>query len=360
MYIGEKGGAFFDIAESNKLIEASFAVPAGKFRRYHSVSKFAQIFDVKTNLLNLRDATRVARGYRQSLKLLRKVRPDIVFIKGGFVAVPVGRACAKLGIPYITHDSDTVPGLANRLIAKNALLHAVGMPKEFYDYPPDKTEVVGIPLAGEYVEVDDKLMQQYRNYLQLPDDAQVVFVTGGSLGAQRLNLYMGLAAPELLQANPKLYIIHQVGQGNLGVYANMPADLRPRVQESEYVKELYYYSGAADVVVSRAGATTVAELALQGKACIFVPNPYLTGGHQLSNAKVLSENGAGEVIHEETLEKDYRALTIAIQALLEDDATRQKLAQKLHTLAHPHAAKQLATIILESIEYTQENKQKAQ
>jgi UDP-N-acetylglucosamine--N-acetylmuramyl-(pentapeptide) pyrophosphoryl-undecaprenol N-acetylglucosamine transferase len=355
-YIGEKGGKFFDIAQTNQLIQESYAVSAGKFRRYYSKSKLAQIFDIKTNLLNARDAFRVARGYRQSLKLLRNMRPDVVFIKGGFVAVPVGKACAKLGIPYLTHDSDTVPGLANRLIAKNAFLHTVGMPKEFYDYPPDKTEVVGIPLAKEYTFITPELLQQYRNYLKLPQDAQVIFVTGGSLGAQRLNMYMGLAAPDLLGANPKLHIIHQVGKGNLGTYNNVPAELRSRIQEAEYFSEMFYYSGAADVVVSRAGATTIAEFALQGKAIILVPNPYLTSGHQLTNAKRLSESGAAEVIHESNLDKDYTELTIALKALVENDSARQALATHLHALAHPDAAQRLAEILFETIEFTNENK----
>ena len=297
---------------------------------------------------------------RQSKKLLAKVRPDAVFIKGGFVGVPVGKACAKLGIPYITHDSDTVPGLANRLIAKNAFLHTVGMPKEFYEYPPEKTEVVGIPIASDYEAVTSQLMQQYRSNLKLPSDSQIVFVTGGSLGASRLNMYMTMVMPELLQKNPKLFVIHQVGKGNLGLYGGLSSDLQSRVQVSEFINDMQIYSGAADVVVSRAGASTIAELALQGKPTILIPNPFLTSGHQLTNAQRLSESGAVEVLHEETLNKDPQALGIAITALLNDRETRTKLTKQLMTFAHPQAAQRLATLILESIEYVHEKqKQKA-
>lgn len=356
IYIGEKGGGFFDIAQKNKEISKSYAVRAGKFRRYHSQSWISQAFDIKTNLQNVRDMFYVGIGYKQSKKLLAKIKPDIVFIKGGFVGVPVGRACAKLGIPYITHDSDTVPGLANRLIAKNALLHTVGMPKEFYEYPAEKTEVVGIPLIHDYVEVTPSLLQQYRTKLELPKEAQVVFVSGGSLGAGRLNTYMALVAEELLTTNPNLFIIHQVGKGNLGLYSHLPPELMERVQVYEFIDNMYYFSGAADLVISRAGATSIAELALQAKPTILVPNPYLTGGHQLINAQRLMESGAVKVLHEETLDKDPEALTIAIDALLRDKDTAQALAKQFRTFAHPKAAYHLATIILESIEYEAEQK----
>lgn len=294
------------------------------------------------------------RGLGQSKRLLGRVKPNIVFIKGGFVGVPVGKACAKLNIPYITHDSDTLPGLANRMIAKNAFLHTVGMPKEFYPYPPDKTEVVGIPLAPEYQPVTEELMQQYRNFVGMPGNADLVFVTGGSLGAQRLNGYMALVAEDLLTKNPNLYILHQAGQGGLGIYAHLDKDLQKRVKVYEFLDDMYKYSGAANVVVARAGATTIAELAAQQKACILVPNPYLTGGHQLVNADHLSKSGAIEVVHEQTLNTDPEVLVIAISALLSDKAKQKKIGKQLHGLSRPNAAVDLARIILESYAFISE------
>lgn len=340
------------MTQDERIIDESYAISAGKFRRYHSQSWLVRIFDVKTNILNLRDFFRVGKGYRQSKKLLAQLRPDIVFIKGGFVAVPVGRACAKLGIQYITHDSDAVPGLANRMIAKNAFLHTVGMPKEFYSYPPSKTEVVGIPLSEEYAEVTPRMKVEYRNKLKLPTKSPIIFVTGGSQGAQRLNYYVASIVEELLTTYPDLYIVHQVGKGNLGAYnVQMKGELQSRLVVREFIDDMVYCSGAADIVVTRAGATTIAELALQAKACVLVPNPYLTGGHQLQNAKLLAQDDAVEVIHEETLNKDPEALLIALRSLLEDKNKRTNLGRKLHNFAHPHAAQKLAEIILESVDY---------
>ncbi len=358
LYIGEKDGKFFDLAKDKRLIDQTYAVSAGKFRRYNGQSFLSHLFDVKTNLLNARDFFRFAAGMGQAKKLLKQIRPDVVFIKGGFVGVPVGKACAKLGIPYITHDSDTLPGLANRMIAKGAFLHAVGMPKEFYNYPAESTEFVGIPLAQEYEFVTPAKKQQYRNQLKLPSDAQIVFISGGSLGAERLNTYMGMDAQELLTNHPKLYILHQAGKGNTGIYSNLPSELMPRVQVAEFLTDMHLYSGAADVVVTRAGATTIAELALQGKPTILVPNPFLTGGHQLTNATHLNESGAVEVVHEEVLNKDPHALGIAIAALINDTQVQEKLSTQLHNLAQPQAAARLATILLESVDYVHEKQKK--
>lgn len=360
IYIGETGGKFFDLAKQSGVIDESYAVSAGKFRRYNSRSFLAHLFDIKTNVLNVRDLIRLALGMGQSKRLLKRIKPDVVFIKGGFVGVPVGKASAKLGIPYITHDSDTVPGLANRLISKNAFLHTVGMPKEFYSYPPDKTEVVGIPLTPEFTKVNDNLLQQYRNYLNVPLKAEVVFITGGSQGAHRLNSYMSLIAEDLLTKNPNLYIMHQAGKGELGVYSHLNPELQHRVKVYEFIDDLYRYSGAADLVIARAGASTIAELALQEKAVILVPNPYLTGGHQLVNASHLTESGAVKVIHEETLNTDPEALVIAITALLSDKTGRDKLGKQLGLLAHPNAAKDIAGIIIDSVDYITEQKQGGQ
>src|SRR5207253_4160634 len=111
------------------------------------------LIDIPMMLKNLRDAFRVVIGMWQSYRLLKKLKPSVIFIKGGFVGVPVGLAAAKRKIPYVTHDSDVLPGLANHIIARWASAHAVAMPKQLYHYPQDKTYTVGVPVSGEYREV---------------------------------------------------------------------------------------------------------------------------------------------------------------------------------------------------------------
>lgn len=349
IYIGERGGQFKDIASQHKDIDQAYEVSAGKFRRYHGESWLRRLLDVRTNVLNIRDGFRLLRGIGQAKRLLRKLKPELVFIKGGFVGVPVGKACAKLGVPYVIHDSDTVPGLANRLIAKQAALIAVGMPKSFYPYPADRMREVGIPVTADYVPVTAALQQQYRVTLDLPQDAKIVLVTGGSLGAQRLNGYVHRIAEQLLLNEPRTILIHQVGQGNLALYKTFPAELQARIITHEYIDTMYLYSGAADVVVTRAGATAIAELAVQGRATLLVPSPFLTGGHQLVNAQRLAEVGAVEMVSETVLEEDPVALLTGITALLEDSKHRQQLSSALQALGHPRAAAELAQLLLQTV-----------
>src|SRR5690606_13564925 len=138
-YVGERGGKFKRLVLEDTSIDEARFILAGKFRRYHGESWLRRLLDVRTNLLNIRDALYTLIGFCQSVWLLLRRRPDVVFIKGGYVGVPIGLAAALLKVPFITHDSDAVPGLANRVVGRWARLHATGMPEKFYDYPPDGT-----------------------------------------------------------------------------------------------------------------------------------------------------------------------------------------------------------------------------
>ncbi len=285
------------------------------------------------------------------MKLLKKINPAVVFIKGGFVGLPVGLAAAKLKIPYITHDSDAIPGLANRIIAKWASLHAVAMPKHLYSYPQDKTVYVGVPISSDFVKVDDKLKKSYRQQLGLSPDGRIVMVTGGGLGAQRLNQAVETSAGQILTDYPDLVILHLTGsvlEASTKEYyeSNLSPKQLERVRVVGFTNQLYLYSGAADVVISRAGATNMSEFAAQAKACIIMPNPILTGGHQTKNAQHLQDNGAIRVVTEDEVSKDSNALTAVIKELLEDQALRSAMAEKLHHYHKPSAAADLANQIL--------------
>ena len=353
VYIGQTGDGLNDVPAAHSAIDQVYTIRAGKFRRYHGEG-WRQWLDLKTWFFNLRDAIYVLIGLVQSFWLLHRLRPDVIFIKGGYVGVPVGLTAALLGIPYITHDSDALPGLANRVIARWAKLHAVGQPKEVYAYPAAKTVTVGVPVQADYQPVTAALMQQYRQELGLSAYQQIICVAGGGLGAQRLNQVLATIAPRLLSDFPELAIIHQVGRKHEHTAASdyaaglTPAD-RERVIIKGFVTDMYRLSGAADLIVSRAGATNMAEFAIQAKPCIIVPNPALTGGHQLKNAKVLADQGSIEVLSEADMMAKPDRLYELIADLLKQPQKRQQLAEKLAQLAHPDAAKRLAKLILEQV-----------
>lgn len=350
IYIGQKGDRLADIPAADPDIDHVYNVRAGKFRRYHGEG-LRQWLDIPTLFFNVRDGFYVLAGLAQSYRLLKRLQPDVVFVKGGFVGVPVGLAAAKLGIPYLTHDSDAIPGLANRVIARWARMHAVALPAKVYHYPAAKTVSVGIPLVGDFVPVTPALKQQYRQETKLPVAAKILFIIGGGLGAQRINKAVIEIAPHLLAEFPDLRLVHGVGRANeVAAEAAYREALQPpafsRVQVKGYLTDLYRYSGAADVVVTRAGATNLAEFSVQGKACIVVPSPFLTGGHQLKNAQVLVDAGAVVVVDEATIQADANFLARAISQLLKEPHQAALMGQKLHSLAHQDAAERLARIII--------------
>lgn len=350
VYIGQKGDALGDIPTKHPAIDQVYAVQAGKFRRYHGEG-FRQLLDVPTMLKNIRDAFRVLVGISQSRKLLKSIKPDVIFVKGGFVGVPVGLAAANLHIPFVTHDSDAIPGLANRIISRWATIHAVALPKEVYAYPSDKTVTVGVPVAGNFQKVSAKDKDVFRKELGIVPEAKVLFIIGGGLGAQRVNLAVAEAMPHLLHEFRDLQVIHGVGRANERAIQQLYLTVlstaeQGRVIVKGYIDDVYRYSGASDVIITRAGATNLAEFAVQGKACIVVPNPLLTGGHQVKNARYLQDKQAAVVVTEYELQENPNVLAGRASALLKDEARLNELAANLSAFARPNAAKELAELLL--------------
>lgn len=327
------------MTKDQAVFDKQYQVFAGKLRRYNGESWLTRILDIKTNLLNLRDLFYVLFGVIESWFLLRKLRPDVILLKGGFVGVPIGLA-ARSRFPIVTHDSDALPGLANRLVSRWAIIHATGMPASYYQYPAAKMRYIGVIVSEAYKQVTPALKQSYRQEIGLPTESPVLMITGGSNGAQTINKQVAEFAPGLLDKLPTLQIIHQVGNGNETIYGDYSND---RLKVYGLLANFQQYSGSADVIVTRAGANTIAEFGIQAKACIVVPNGLLTGGHQLKNADYLVQNKAAIIVEEGV----DGALLSAVEALLADDSEQKRLGDSLHSLTKPHAAQALADILRE-------------
>jgi UDP-N-acetylglucosamine--N-acetylmuramyl-(pentapeptide) pyrophosphoryl-undecaprenol N-acetylglucosamine transferase len=353
VYIGQRGDKLGDIPAEDPHIDEVFTVRAGKFRRYHGEG-WQQLLDIPTLLLNLRDAFYVLIGLWQSRQLLKRLAPQVIFIKGGFVGVPIGLAAASLKIPYVTHDSDAIPGLANRLIARWAAVHAVALPADIYTYPSSKTVTTGIPLQADFTPLTAPLLKKYRAEIDIPLHAKLLFIIGGGLGAQRVNQAVAEVVPHLLHEFNDLYVAHVAGRANeAALKALYERELteagQGRVKVFGYLPDVYRYSGAANVVITRAGATNLAEFALQGKACIVVPSPVLAGGHQLKNAQYLHDQGAALVLNESDLMADSNRLAKQVSELLRDPTRQLALGKQLATFAKPQATRELAQVILKQL-----------
>jgi UDP-N-acetylglucosamine--N-acetylmuramyl-(pentapeptide) pyrophosphoryl-undecaprenol N-acetylglucosamine transferase len=330
-------------------IDKCYAILAGKWRRYNGLGFWQQARDFKAVIKNLRDTVLFALGFLQSLVIMIFWRPNTVFVKGGFVGLPVGLAAALLRIPIVTHDSDAVPGLTNRLLARFAKAIAVGMPLSAYKsfYPEQKLHFTGVPIRPEFfTKVSDK-QADVRRKLKLKPSDQVICVIGGSLGAVRLNNAIISSLGQLL-ADTRRHLIWITGahqHAKILQQLNKNKIETARLHVFSFIVDVQEYLALSDVVISRAGATAIAELAALAKPVILVPNPLLTNAHQLKNAALLEQEQAVVVVQESALETGSEVLAEAVNKLMTDVNYRQRLGQNLHKLAVADATKKIVDVI---------------
>lgn len=321
---------------------------AGKLRRYHHFTLLQHFTVPWVFWPNLRDLFLVIIGTIESIFRLIVWRPDVIFAKGGFVCLPVGWAAWVLRVPLVIHDSDTHPGLTNRLLAPIAHRIATGAPVEYYPYPVAKTRYIGIPVGEHFRPFSEAEQRAGKHALGFDPVRPLTVITGGGLGAQRLNDNVALHLQVLLKSTNVILISGTAQYDELR--ALTPQD-DPRYQLRGFVSQgMAEMLGAADVVVARAGATSILELAALAKPTVLVPNAKLTGGHQLKNAKVYADKNAAIVINEDAFDDPHdKSLVNAVELLLDDAHLRSSLGDALHSFARPHAAKDAADMILSSV-----------
>lgn len=274
-------------------------------------------------------------------------RPDVVFTKGGFVCLPVGFSARLLGIPLVIHDSDAHPGLTNRILAKWASAIATGSPLKHYPYPEKISRYVGIPISAEFVPFNVEDRRLAKQELGFDASRPLIVVTGGGLGAKRINDAVAVNLSHLLDVASVVLVSGAAQYDELR--ALTPQD-DVRYQLHAFVSQgMAKMLGAADLVVTRAGATTILELAALAKPTILIPNGYLTGGHQLKNAAAFAEDGAVAVIDEHQLDAAPQILTKKIKEILDKPDTMESMSRKFHNFARPHAAKDVADMILGAV-----------
>lgn len=289
--------------------------------------------------------------------LLPSKRPDVIFLKGGFVGLPVGLVAKKLKIPYVVHESDMVPGLANRVLMENAAAVATG----WEGLKTNNTQVVhvGVPVAPEFKVVTEAQQKALKKDFGFDPEKPLVVVTGGSQGSQNINEAMNVILPEMLKFTSvglvagRKYYEEVVGLKRYEEWDK--AKLRSNFRMWEFNSAMHDLMGAADVVISRAGATTIAEMSALKKAVILVPFERLPGAHQLKNAEKLKELGAVVMVPDAVMRKDPSELLEATRHLVRAPKEREQLAEKLHAEAKPDAAEKLAEVLVEVSEHGQEH-----
>ncbi|MHB1330780.1 MAG: undecaprenyldiphospho-muramoylpentapeptide beta-N-acetylglucosaminyltransferase [Minisyncoccota bacterium] len=307
-------------------------IQAGKLRRYFS-------------LLNVVDLFRTVVGVLSALYKVYKLYPDVVFGKGGYASFPVLLAARILGIPVVIHESDAVPGRVNAWAGKFAQKIAVSWDDAAKFFPKDKVARTGNPVRKD---IRDKKVEGSREFLGIDEGLPVILVLGGSQGAEAVNEVVIEALQNLIS---KCAIVHQVGKKNLssvkttGDVVLHNSEYRNRYKIYDYLNtlELRMASGAADVVVSRAGST-IFEIAAWGVPSIIVPLKDSSGDHQRANAYAYARAGACEVIEESNLTGNI--LNSEITRLLDNKEVRDKMSVAAKAFDNPNSAKQVAEEIL--------------
>lgn len=318
-------------------------IASGKIRRYHHLSLLQHIMWPSLMFKNTIDIFKVVGGSVQSFFKLIAWRPDVIFMKGGFVCLPVGIAARVLRIPFVIHDSDAHPGLTNRVLSRWASAIGTGAPLEYYNYPHSIAAYVGVPVSSEYTPKSPEEKVRLKGELGLNAERPLVVITGGGLGSVRLNNLVVDVLPRLQELASVVLIS---GQGQFDeLRAKLPAD-SSSFQLRAFVDTMPVMLGAADVVVARAGATTILELAALQVPTILIPNEALTGGHQIKNAAVYGEAQAVIVLDEEEVVRKPEQLIDAIEAYITDTETTRAMTARFGAFAKPQAARDMAEMVI--------------
>ena len=266
--------------------------------KYHSISsgKLRRYLDLK----NVTDAFRIVKGLSDALSLLRKIRPDIIFSKGGFVVVPVAYAAYILGVPVVIHESDITPGLATKLVMPFAKRVCTSFPETLQYVPEGKGVLTGSPIRASLWGGNRKEGLKICGFDYLPPKP-VLMVTGGSLGSVVINNQIFELLPKLLE---HFHIIHLCGKGNI------KEDSRPGYAPMEYAQEeMSHLMAAADMVISRAGSNTLFELLALGKPNLLIPlGKAASRGDQILNAASFQKQGYSMVLQEEDMGSLYDSI----------------------------------------------------
>lgn len=255
----------------------------------------------KSSLAKLKGATMLLYGYAQSRKLLQQHRPDLVLGVGGYASLPMVLAAKGMNIPHFIHEQNSLPGMANKVLSRIADKVFISLEESARFFPKDSTLLTGNPLRRQILDVLISEGNKPSETSEMKDRFHL-FIFGGSQGAHALNVALPQAVAQLpVEEQKRLTITHQTGkddhQSVLSAYQaiNFEADVRP------FIDDMATAYHKADLVICRAGATTIAEVTALGKPCLFIPFPHATDDHQRLNAEALLKKGACEMLLERDL-----------------------------------------------------------
>ncbi len=331
-------------------LEKDLVPKAGYHFRTVHISSFHRSFkphEIKHNLIS---ACNLLRSPREARAILREFQPDVVIGTGGYASFPLVKAAAKAGIPTAVHESNMVPGLTTEMLEPFANRIMVGFEscRKYYKHP-QKVAVTGTPVREDFFALTKA---QAKEQLGVNDGRPLVVSFWGSLGASGMNQQM-VDFLALEAAKEPFHHIHAAGSGNLTALKHALEERgvvlseHPALDVREYIYDMARVCRAADLVICRAGASTISELTALGVPALMVPSPYVTNNHQEKNARALEESGGAVVLLER--ECSGQALFQAASGILRDEERRAEMERSMLSLGIRDAGERIWQTVLEII-----------
>lgn len=335
-------------------MEAKLVPAAGFDFASIDISGFYRQLTFENIKRNIGTIFKLLRASSQAKKIIKSFKPDVVIGFGGYVSGPVLRMAAKMGIPTAIHEQNAYPGITNKALAKKVdRVMLTSSAAEKYLKAKNPVTVTGLPVRGEMLRADRDIS---RAQLGIKDGQILVLSMGGSLGAEAINKAM----VELIadnHTNKNLYFLHAMGQYGLWVPEKLKekgvdTDTAGNVEIREYIKDMDVCMSAADLVICRAGASSLSELQALGKASILIPSPNVAENHQYHNAMALVEKDAARLIEEKNLTKE--AMADMFSSLVSDKDALERIGQNARNMALINAKQHITEIV---VSLAAENKQ---
>lgn len=276
----------------------------------------------------------------KSRTIIKQFKPDVVIGTGGFASGPLLQAAAIAGIPTVIQEQNSFPGITNKLLSKKANKICVAYENLERFFPKEKMILTGNPVRQDLIDIESKRAEAIQNF-NLDPNKKTVLVLGGSLGARRVNQLIEKELASMLSQN--VQVIWQCGKLYLEEYKKYNS---ANVQVVAFIERMDLVYAAADIVISRAGASSVSELCIVGKPVIFIPSPNVAEDHQTKNAQAIVDKKGALMLKEAELDSQFG---LVFEVLLKDQGKQNQLSENIKALAMPEATKQIVDEIVKLI-----------
>jgi UDP-N-acetylglucosamine--N-acetylmuramyl-(pentapeptide) pyrophosphoryl-undecaprenol N-acetylglucosamine transferase len=276
----------------------------------------------------------------KSRTIIKQFKPDVVIGTGGFASGPLLQIAAIAGIPTVIQEQNSFPGITNKLLSKKANKICVAYENLERFFPKEKMILTGNPVRQDLIDIESK-REEAIQYFNLDSNKKTVLVLGGSLGARRVNQLIEKELANMLSQN--VQVIWQCGKLYLEDYKKYNS---ANVQVVAFIERMDLVYAAADIVISRAGASSVSELCIVGKPVIFIPSPNVAEDHQTKNAQAIVDKKGALMLKESELDSQFG---LVFEVLLKDQGKQNQLSENIKLLAMPEATKQIVDEIVKLI-----------